>query len=123
MFFDFDIFEGTKFKDLCKEVVNRSYYKKDQVDLLICEIKKHVKDQNDVLNLMPRIVDLLEIGIKNDEQLIKLSAVLQRFYSNKNEDGSGGSILTDEEKEQLLKEAKQIHSTVSANIPVTGSLE
>ena len=48
----------------------------------------------------------MEVAVKNDEHLVKLAAVIQRMVSNKNEDGN--SFLTDEEKDNLLREIKSI---------------
>jgi hypothetical protein len=50
------------------------------------------------------IKDYLDVGIKNDDQLVKLSAVLQRVINGGSSgDDSGDYVLSDEEKEQLLK--------------------
>jgi hypothetical protein len=48
----------------------------------------------------------MEVAVKNDEHLVKLAAVIQRMVNNKSEEG--GSFLTDEEKDALLKEIKSI---------------
>jgi hypothetical protein len=101
---DFEIFAGTTFKDLCKDVVERSQGKKDQVDTLIGDMRTLIKGPNDVAQYMPRIKELLEVGVKNDEQLIKLAAVVQRIHSTQIEaTGGEGSGLTEEDKERLLK--------------------
>ena len=100
---DFDVFEGKSFKDLCKDVVDRSQSKKDQLDTLISDIRTLIKQPNDVQVFMPRIKELLEVGIKNDEQIVKLCAVVQRLQSTQLETTGGDSAgLSEEEKEQLL---------------------
>ena len=98
---DFDIYPGKTFKDLCKDVVERSKSKKDQIDMLLSDIRSVIKDKNDVQMYMPRIKELLEVGIKNDEQLIKLGAVVQRNNTQDTPVDTGG--LTDAEKEALMK--------------------
>lgn len=101
---DFEVFDGKSFKDLCKDVVARSQSKKDQLDTLISDIRAQIKQPNDLQVFIPRIKELLEIGVKNDEQLIKLAAVLQRLESTQIEATGGDPTgLTDEEKEQLMK--------------------
>ena len=54
------------------------------------------------------IKDYIDVGIKNDDQLVKLSAVLQRFISGKSnyEESSVGGVLSEEEKNQLLSSVK-----------------
>ena len=101
---DFEIYNGKSFKDLCEEIVNRSTAKKDQIDTLIGDMRTLITGPNDVGQFMPRIKELLEVGVKNDEQLIKLAAVVQRIQSTQIEvSGGEGSGLTQEEKEALLK--------------------
>jgi len=101
---DFEIYGGKTFKDLCKDVIDRSVSKKDQLDTLIGDMRTLIKGPNDVAQYMPRIKELLEVGVKNDEQLIKLAAVVQRIHSTQIEaTGGEGSGLTEEDKERLLK--------------------
>lgn len=100
---NFEIYDGKTFKDLCKEVVLRSQSKKDQLDTLISDIRSQINQPNDLQVFIPRIKELLEIGVKNDEQLIKLAAVLQRLESAQIEATGGEPTgLTNEEKEQLM---------------------
>jgi hypothetical protein len=101
---DFEICDGKTFRDLCKDIITRSESKKDQLDLLMTDVRGYVKSINDAQVFLPRIKELLEVGIKNDEQIIKLAAVIQKLQSTQIETGNtDGGILTEEEKEQLLK--------------------
>ena len=50
----------------------------------------------------------MDLGIKNDEQLIKMSTIIQRaLNSGVNEDGSFG--LTEDEKKQLFQEIENFN--------------
>lgn len=100
---DFEIYDGKSFQDLCRDIVSRSQNKKDQLDTLISDIRTQIKQPNDIQVFMPRIKELLEVGIKNDEQLVKLAAVMQRIQSSQIEATGGDTTgLSDEEKEQLM---------------------
>jgi hypothetical protein len=101
---DFEVYGGKTFKDLCREVVERSQSKKDQLDTLIGDLRTLIKGPNDIGQFMPRIKELLEVGVKNDEQLIKLAAVVQRIASAQIEaTGGEGAGLTEAEKEKLMQ--------------------
>ena len=101
---DFDVCDGKTFRDLCKEIVDRSESKKNQLDTLFTSIRGLVKDTNDAQVFLPRIKELLDVGVKNDEQLIKLCSVLQKIQSTQLEvSGGEDGILTEEEKEQLIQ--------------------
>jgi len=69
-----------------------------------------VKDVGSATVIAPMIKDYIDVGIKNDDQLVKLSAVLQRFIagtSGSSDDGSGGGGLSESEKEELLNNVKK----------------
>ena len=63
---DFEVYGGKTFKDLCREVVERSQSKKDQLDTLIGDLRTLIKGPNDVGQFMPRIKELLEVGGRRD---------------------------------------------------------
>lgn len=121
---DFEVFAGKSFQDLCKDVVDRSQSKKDQLDTLISDVRAQIKQPNDLQVFMPRIKELLEVGIKNDDQLVKLCAVVQRLQAAQIEATGGDTTgLSEEEKEQLmhakireLEELKEIKKEVDAPI-------
>ena len=48
----------------------------------------------------------MEIGVKNDEQLIKMATIVQRALARTDEDGGLG--ISDEEKQQLLAEMDKL---------------
>lgn len=103
---DFEVCEGKTFRDLVKEVVDRSQIKRDQLDTLISDVRSLIKNANDAQVFLPRIKEFLEVGIKNDEQIVKIAAVSQRLHSTQIEVTGGDTIgLSDEEKEELIKNA------------------
>ena len=53
----------------------------------------------------------MEISIKNDDQLIKMAAIVQRLSTGASSTGDGG-LLTEEEMEQLQQVAEEISKTV-----------
>ena len=123
---DFDVCDGKSFRELCKDIITRSQTKKDQLDTLYTEIRSHIKTANDVQAFVPRIKELLDVGVKNDEQLIKLATVVQRLQSTQLEASGGDSAgLTEEEKDQLLEavasqKIQEIHAEVK--LPLSSSV-
>lgn len=101
---DFEVFKGKTFGQLCKDIVSNSEEKKTQLDILITDLREMIKTVNDAVTVVPLLKDFFEIGVRNDEQLIKLAAVVQRLIAGKGggEEGLGGSLLTEEEKKQLM---------------------
>jgi len=70
-----------KFSDLCKDIVKNSENNRDQLDILISDLRSLIKTANDALMIVPLIKDYLDVQVKNDEQLVKLAAVIQRILS------------------------------------------
>jgi hypothetical protein len=105
---DKEIFEGKTFSSLAKDIYFNSSHKKDQINQLVKDLRDMVTDMGSATVIAPMIRDYIDVGVKNDDQLVKLSAVLQRYLSNdSSSDGTGNQTgLSDEEKEQLLSSVK-----------------
>ena len=113
MSFDQEIFGSKKFSDLLKDIYENQKKKDRQINLLIADLKPLITNISDAAMLVPSIKDFMEVGVKNDEHLVKLAAVIQRAMSNKGEESS--SFLTDEEKEALLKGIQEIQQEQEEN--------
>lgn len=105
MNFDIELFKGKTFSELMKDVYDNSKKKERQINLLIAELKPLIKNVGDATLIVPLIKEYLEVGVKNDEHLVKLAAVVQRLISanTKTQSETGMNyILSEEEKQQLL---------------------
>lgn len=107
---DKEIFKGKKLSDLFEEIYNNSRETKTQVKGLIGELKPLIENIGDATLLVPMIKEYMEIGVKNDEHLIKLATVIQRLEAinakGGNDEGFDFSDLQDllEEQEEVQKE-------------------
>jgi hypothetical protein len=107
---DIEIFKGKKFSDLCKDIYMNSQNTRNQIDVLISEVRTHVTDVNSALTLIPLIKEFLDVTVKNDDQLVKLAAIVQRIVTKPSAAGGDGFILTDEERKQLLAEVNNVNA-------------
>jgi len=105
---EFEIYKGKSFQSLCRDIIENSSGKKVQLDILVSELREKIKTPNDAIVVVPLIKDYLEIGIKNDEQLVKLASVVQRIMTNSSDENIGIGAMTNEELEDLKKEALKI---------------
>jgi hypothetical protein len=101
------IWGNKKFSDLLKEVHSNSREKERTIKELIGNLKPLITDQQSALTIVPLISNYLNIGVKNDEQLIKLASIVQRIISNSTTDNES-FILSESEKEQLLNAVNDI---------------
>ena len=100
------IFGKKKFSDLLEEIYNNQKRREAQVTALISELKPMVSDIGDATLIVPLIKEYMEIGVKNDDALIKMATLVQRALNNTSDDGSLG--ISDEEKAQLLEEMEKL---------------
>lgn len=79
-----EIFKGKSVEDLYKEIYTNSKSTKSRVNDLIKFMTDKVENTADAIRIMPMIKDYLDVGVKNDEHLIKLAQIIQRSDNNKN---------------------------------------
>ena len=106
---DKNIFGKKKFSDILREIYENQKKKEAQISGLISELKPLVKDIGDATLIVPLIKEYMEIGVRNDEQLIKMATIIQRAVQNISDDGEFG--ITEEEKEELLSEIDKLERT------------
>jgi alcohol dehydrogenase class IV len=106
--FDKIIFGKKKFSDILEEIYTNQHKKDKQVTTLINELKPMMEDIGDATLIVPLIKEYMEIGVKNDDLLIKMAALAQRAMNS--EGGENPLGISDEEKQQLLDEISKFKS-------------
>ena len=105
---DFKIFGDKNFSDLSKEIYENNKLKKTQIDLLIQEVHGYIQGIEDIAIVGPIIKELMDVGIKNDDNLVKLATLYQRIMSKQPIDESDVGLLSEEEKEQLMASLEDV---------------
>ncbi len=105
------LFDDKSFGDLLKEIHGNQKKKAKQLASLIAELRPLVQSLGDATVVVPLIKEYMEISVKNDDQLIKMAAIVQRLSTSTSASGDGG-LLTDEEMSQLMDVAEEISKTV-----------
>jgi len=106
--FDKIVFGKKKFSDILEEIYTNQQKKDKQVTTLINELKPMMEDIGDATLIVPLIKEYMEIGVKNDDLLIKMAALAQRAMNS--EGGESALGISDEEKQQLLDEISKFKS-------------
>jgi hypothetical protein len=100
------IFKNKKLSDLLEEIYNNQQKKDLQINSLISELKPLITDIGDATLVVPLIKEYMDIGVKNDDILIKMTALAQRsLNTNQSEDSLS---ISESEKEQLLNAVKDL---------------
>ena len=105
------IFDDKSFSDLLKEIHKNQSKKAKQLASLIAELRPLITSLGDATVVVPLIKEYMEISVKNDDQLIKMAAIVQRLSTGTSNTGDGG-MLTEVEMEQLQNMAEEISKTV-----------
>ena len=105
------LFDDKSFGDLLKEIHGNQKKKAKQLASLIAELRPLVQSLGDATVVVPLIKEYMEISVKNDDQLIKMAAIVQRLSTGAAQNGDGG-LLTAEEMDQLMDVAEEIAKTV-----------
>lgn len=105
---DQNIFGDKKFSDLLQEIYENQKKKEKQISTLIKELQPLVENIGDATLIVPLIAEYLDIGVRNDDMLIKMANIVQKFLSAKSESGSDSLTISQEEKDQLLSDIKKL---------------
>tara|TARA_B100000287_G_scaffold368945_1_gene365510 strand:- start:167 stop:535 length:369 start_codon:yes stop_codon:yes gene_type:complete len=105
------IFDDKSFSDILKEIHKNQSKKAKQLASLIAELRPLITNLGDATVVVPLIKEYMDISVKNDEQLIKMAAIVQRLSTGTTNSGDGGT-LTEAEMEQLQEVASEIAKTV-----------
>ena len=116
-FDDITLFQGKKLSDLFEEIYNNSVTKKNQIKGLVEQLYPLIEGIGDATLLVPLIKEYMEIGVKNDEQLIKLAQIVQRLGSNKASAASADDLWTSlaaslEEDKKLEEQVQEVKREV-----------
>ena len=100
---DYEIFGGKSLSDLFRDIYDNTETNRKQLTILTKELVSFIKDGDTAVQIVPMLKEYLEINVKNDDQLVKMAAIVQRIISAETRAGSEDEFgLTDAEKEQLI---------------------
>ena len=104
---EFELFKGTNFSDLMRDIYHNSKKKSRQIDSLIKNLEPMIKNTGDATVVVPMIKDYLEVSVKNDDALVELAAVVQRIISANSKDDDGN--------ERFIASSSRLFTTAERN--------
>ena len=111
MGFDQVIFEGKTLADMFQDVYKNTNTKREQINQFVANMVKLIRTPEDAAVLGPVIQSFLEVNVKNDEHIVRLVQIAQRLVAMSTKSDDVG-LLSEAEKEQLLKNVKMDFETV-----------
>ena len=113
MSLDKEIFNGKTLSDLFGEIYDNSKDTRSQVQGLIRELKPLIENIGDATLIVPMIKEYMEIGVKNDDALIKMATIIQRIVSAEAK-GESASDFDFSDLQDLLEEQNQIEEELES---------
>ena len=114
---DYEIFGGKSLSDLFRDIYDNTETNRKQLTILTKELVSFIKDGDTAVQIVPMLKEYLEINVKNDDQLVKLAAIVQRIISSEARVGSEDEFgLTDAEKEQLLGNIETVVGEIQSEV-------
>ena len=98
----YEVFEGKSLADVFKDIYTNSEENKKQIEVLMKDLLRFVTDTASAVALVPILKDYLDVAVKNDEQLIKVAAIVQKLASAEAKGSDSEFGLSELEKEQLM---------------------
>jgi hypothetical protein len=106
-FDDVQIFDGMSLSDLFKKIHKNNKDIDKQIGDFIDTMKPMATaNAGSATMLMPTVKDLIDVNVKNNEQLIKMAAIAQRAVSSNS--NSNNELIDMSEIEALLAEQKEV---------------
>ena len=108
-----NVFGDKSFSNILEEIYNNQKKRDAQVTALISELKPLIQEIGDATLVVPLIKEYMDIGVKNDEALIKMATIVQRALQTDGNSDEGFGI-SEAEKEQLLAEMEKLNDKNNA---------
>lgn len=114
MSMDTVIFDGKTLADMFSDVYRNTENKRQQINQFVANFVKLIRTPEDAAMLGPVVQSFLELNVKNDEHIVRLVQIAQRLATVNGKAAGGADILTEEEKNQLLRNIKDDFESVLA---------
>jgi len=123
MTMDTVIFGDKTLADMFADVYKNTDSKRQQINSFVANLVKLIRTPEDAAVLGPVVQSFLELNVKNDEHIVRLVQIAQRLATVNVKAGAGGDILTEDEKNQLLRNIKdEFESVLDAQDHITTTL-
>jgi len=115
-----DIAFGDKsLSNVLEDIYNNSKKKDTTINDIMQNFLLSLKGGKDIAYIGPVIKDLLDVGVKNDEQLVKVATIIQRVMTASGGGEEDALGLTDSMKEELLstiQNAEEVDTKISEDV-------
>jgi hypothetical protein len=122
-FDDITLFGSTSLSDIFKQIHRNNKDTDKQINELIDALKPLASSNaGSAVMLMPTVKDLIDVNVKNNEQLIKMAGIAQRA-STSNGSSTPADFFDPAEIQQLLEEQRAVQQEGQKLIQTTETIQ
>ena len=122
-FDDIKLFGDTSLADIFKQAHKRTKDTDKQINDLIDTLKPLASSNaGSAVMLMPTVKDLIDVNVKNNEQLIKMAGIAQRASTN-NGPSTPADFFDPAEIQQLLEEQRAVQQEGQKLLETTDKIQ
>lgn len=108
MDYDKIIFKNKKFSDLLEEIYNNTRKKDKKIDEMVKNATSRITELGHIQTLGPIIKDYLDVGVKNNDMLVKLATIVQRLETAVAKGEGSADFFADGELEKILNQSEEM---------------
>lgn len=99
--------EEVTFENLVRRIYENSAERHDNIIATAEHITSKIETPQDAMALMPSLIELNKVAVKNDDQLLALAAIMQRTIGKKTKDNDEKFTFTSTDRKLLMEAAKR----------------
>jgi hypothetical protein len=99
------LFGDTSLSDVFQQIHKNNKKIDKQIDGLVNALKPLINSAGEAVMVMPTVKDLIDVNVKNNDQLVKMAGIAQRAMSSANTNSSD-SLFDPDEMTALIEEHK-----------------
>jgi hypothetical protein len=105
------VFGDKSLSNILEDIYTNSKKKETTINDIMQNFLLSLKGGKDIAYIGPVIKDLLDVGVKNDDQLVKIATIVQRIMTSSGGGEEDSLGLTDAMKEELLATIQDAEET------------
>jgi len=99
--------EEVTFEQLVQRIYENSAERHDAIIATAEHITSKIETPSDAMALMPSLIELNKVAVKNDDQLLALAAIMQRTVGKKTQENDEKFSFSSTDRKLLMEAAKR----------------
>ena len=109
---EFEVYKGKKFSSVCRDIVSNTERRRVFIEEQLKRLTPMITTLGEAMAVYPLMTDLINASTKNDEQLVKFAAIIEKVVNRAEANGeSPDSLLSDADIQELMEISNKFDKT------------